>query len=84
MQDMHVLKEALETIVRKKSWEWPEKAVIELPKDAKHGDLATNIAMTLAKICQKAPRAIAEEICAELEKHSLIEKWILPVPVSSM
>ncbi len=74
MQDMHVLKEALETIVRKKSWEWPEKAVIELPKDAKHGDLATNIAMTLAKICQKAPRAIAEEICAELEKHSLIEK----------
>ncbi len=64
----------METIVRKKSWEWPEKAVIELPKDAKHGDLATNIAMTLAKICQKAPRAIAEEICAELEKHSLIEK----------
>lgn len=73
MRDIQVLKEALENIVKAKSWEWPEKAVVELPKDAKHGDLATNIAMTLAKVCQKAPRAIAEEICAELIKNPLIE-----------
>lgn len=74
MRDIQVLKEALESILKAKSWEWPEKAVIELPKDAKHGDLATNIAMTLAKICQKAPRAIAEEICAELAKNPIVEK----------
>lgn len=74
MRDIQVLKGALEEIVKAKSWEWPEKAVIELPKDAKHGDLATNIAMTLAKVCQKAPRAIAEEICSELQKHPLTEK----------
>lgn len=74
MRDIQVLKEALESIIKAKSWEWPEKAVIELPKDAKHGDLATNIAMTLAKICQKAPRAIAEEICAELAKNPIVEK----------
>lgn len=73
MRDIQVLKEALENIVKAKSWEWPEKAVVELPKDVRHGDLATNIAMTLAKICQKAPRAIAEEICAELVKNPLIE-----------
>ena len=30
--------------------------------------------MTLAKICKKAPRAVAEEICAELQKNPLIEK----------
>lgn len=74
MRDIQVLKEALENILKAKSWEWPEKAVIELPKDAKHGDLATNIAMTLAKICQKAPRAVAEEISAELAKNPVIEK----------
>ncbi len=74
MRDIQVLKEALGNIVKEKSWEWPEKAVIELPKDTKHGDLATNIAMTLAKICKKAPRSIAEEICAELQKNPLIEK----------
>lgn len=74
MRDIQVLREALENIVKEKSWEWPEKAVIELPKDTKHGDLATNIAMTLAKACKKAPRAVAEEICAELQKESHIEK----------
>lgn len=74
MRDIQVLREALENIVKEKNWEWPEKAVIELPKDTKHGDLATNIAMTLAKICKKAPRAVAEEICAELQKNPLIEK----------
>lgn len=74
MRDIQVLREALENIVKEKSWEWPEKAVIELPKDTKHGDLATNIAMTLAKVCKKAPRAIAEEICAELQQHKDIEK----------
>lgn len=74
MRDIEVLKKTLEDILKAKSWEWPEKAVIELPKDAKHGDLATNIAMTLAKTCQKAPRAIAEEICLELKNNALIEK----------
>lgn len=74
MRDIQVLREALENIIKEKSWEWPEKAVIELPKDTKHGDLATNIAMTLAKVCKKAPRVIAEEICAELQQHKDIEK----------
>ena len=74
MRDIEVLKKTLEDILKAKSWEWPEKAVIELPKDAKHGDLATNIAMTLAKTCQKAPRAVAEEICLELKNNALIEK----------
>lgn len=73
MRDIQVLRQALENIVKEKNWEWPEKAVIELPKDTKHGDLATNIAMTLAKVCKKAPRVIAEEICAELQKENHIE-----------
>ena len=54
MRDIEVLKETLENILKAKSWEWPEKAVIELPKDAKHGDLATNIAMTFCKNLPKS------------------------------
>lgn len=39
----------------------------EVPKIAEHGDLSTNIAMTLAKPMRKPPRAIAESILQNLE-----------------
>ncbi len=74
MRDISILKDALQAILKEKALEWTEKAVIELPKDLKHGDLATNIAMTLAKACGKAPRAIAEEITLELQKNPLFSK----------
>lgn len=40
---------------------------LERPRDPSHGDLATNVAMTLAKELRKAPRAIAEEIAEQLD-----------------
>lgn len=42
--------------------------ILEKPKDKAHGDFAANIAMQLARIAKKAPRSIAEEIAAELDK----------------
>jgi arginyl-tRNA synthetase len=39
---------------------------IERPRDPGHGDLATNIALQLAKPLKRKPREIAEEICAGL------------------
>lgn len=45
---------------------------IERCKDVSHGDFASNVAMTLAKPCKKAPRAIAEAIVAHLPKDPLI------------
>jgi arginyl-tRNA synthetase len=39
---------------------------IEPPRDPAHGDMATNIAMTLTKSMQMPPRAIAEKIKARL------------------
>ncbi|MDC3416798.1 arginine--tRNA ligase [Aquibacillus salsiterrae] len=36
--------------------------ILEQPKDKAHGDYATNIAMQLARVAKKAPRAIAEDI----------------------
>jgi len=41
---------------------------VEPPRDASHGDLATNAAMVLAKPAGKPPRAIAEALVAELGK----------------
>jgi arginyl-tRNA synthetase len=40
--------------------------VLERPRDAGHGDLATNLAMALAKPLKTNPRALAERIVAEL------------------
>lgn len=39
---------------------------LEVPRDTTHGDLASNIAMSLAKPAKMAPRAIAEAICARM------------------
>ena len=39
---------------------------VEPPRDAAHGDMATNAAMVLAKPAKQAPRAIAEALAARL------------------
>ncbi|MGB8000375.1 MAG: arginine--tRNA ligase [Anaerobacillus sp.] len=46
--------------------ELPE-VILESPKDKAHGDYATNMAMQLARIAKKAPRAIAEDLKANLD-----------------
>lgn len=43
------------------------EVILETPKDKTHGDYAANIAMQLARIAKKAPRAIAEEIVGNLD-----------------
>src|SRR5881398_398101 len=41
--------------------------VIERPREAEHGDLATNLAMQLAKPLKKKPRDIAEALRAAID-----------------
>jgi arginyl-tRNA synthetase len=41
--------------------------VLERPRDESHGDLATNLALTLAKRKRLNPRAVAEEVLRELK-----------------
>lgn len=43
--------------------------VLEAPKEKAHGDYSTNMAMQLARVAKKAPRAIAEEMIAHFD-HS--------------
>jgi len=50
----------------------PEAAVtitLERPKVAAHGDVATNVAMQLAKAAQRTPRALAEHIVQSVMAH---------------
>ena len=46
---------------------------VEPPRDAAHGDLATNAAMVLAKHAKSNPRALAEKITGKLAADPLIE-----------
>ena len=41
--------------------------MLERPRDPSHGDLATNVALMLAKPLSRAPRQIAEEIAERLD-----------------
>lgn len=49
---------------------WPAKTVIEPPRDKQFGDIATNIALLLAKDMGKTPRDLAEEIAKSLRTKS--------------
>ena len=50
------------------------RVVVEPPRDASHGDMATNAAMVLAKDAGKKPRELAELIADKLRADALIEK----------
>jgi arginyl-tRNA synthetase len=56
---------------------WPanidlSRVVVEPPRDAAHGDMATNAAMVLAKEAKSKPRDLAEAIAAKLRADDLI------------
>ncbi len=43
------------------------EVLLERPREAQHGDVATNVALVLAKILKAKPRAVAEQLVAALE-----------------
>src|SRR5260370_13902500 len=56
---------------------WPEgidfsRVVVEPPRDASHGDMATNAAMVLAKEAKAKPRDLAEKIAERLRADDLL------------
>ena len=56
-----------------------DKIIIENPKDNKHGDYSTNIALVLTKILKDNPMNIANKIVAEI-KDETIEKIEVAAP----
>ncbi len=70
MQAFDSVRLALSGFLQEKGLEWPAKAVVEAAKDPKHGDVATNLAMLLAKPLHRAPRDIAAELAAWIRDHT--------------
>lgn len=66
MRTKEHLKAALSKAAETLGLSWPERAVIEIPKDPKFGDLACNIALLLAKDAGKKPLDLAQELAKEL------------------
>ncbi len=50
-----------------------DNVAVEPPRDAAHGDMATNAAMVLAKSAQMKPRDIAEKLAEKLAADSRID-----------
>src|SRR3979490_3155320 len=56
---------------------WPDgidfsRVVVEPPRDASHGDMATNAAMVLAREAKAKPRELADKIAEKLRADELI------------
>jgi len=50
------------------------RVTVEPPRDASHGDIATNAAMVLAKDAGRKPRELAEAIAEKLRADDLVAK----------
>jgi arginyl-tRNA synthetase len=60
-----------------KEGSWPDgidfsRVVVEPPREASHGDMATNAAMVLAKEAKSKPRDLADKIAARLSADPLV------------
>jgi arginyl-tRNA synthetase len=59
----------------------PRQAIaVEPPRDATHGDIATNAAMVLCKAAGMKPRDLAERYAAALQAHALVASAELAGP----
>jgi arginyl-tRNA synthetase len=59
------------------------KAAFESPKVAEHGDLATTVAMQLAKATKKNPREFATSLCEALQASPAFQQWAqLPLEIA--
>jgi arginyl-tRNA synthetase len=54
------LTEAVRSALAKAGLPEPEECAWEIPRQAEHGDYATNVAMVLARVAKRAPRQIAD------------------------
>jgi len=57
---------ALEEVLKEMGVSHPQVR-LEQPRDSSHGDVATNVALTLASTLRKPPREIAQEIASRFE-----------------
>jgi len=64
------LREAISAAATASGWELePQNAVVEVPRDTSHGDLASTAALSLAGPLKRNPRDVAEELKKALEEN---------------
>ncbi|MEP7028640.1 MAG: arginine--tRNA ligase [Candidatus Eisenbacteria bacterium] len=75
------LREALTEALKVNGWSVDEGVPLEVPRQADHGDYASNIALVLAKKVGRPPRDVAEALLAALPAGSdLIESTSIAGP----
>ena len=77
------VRSAVETLARAGAFAAPadlSRIVVEPPREASHGDLATNAAMVLAKDAGLKPRDLAQMIAAELAKRPEVTRTEIAGP----
>ncbi len=58
----------------------PSEVQWEIPREARHGDYATNAAMALAREARRAPRKIAESVVANFPKTPVVDRLEIAGP----
>jgi arginyl-tRNA synthetase len=65
MSAKHDIENLIASALSAKGLELPAKANVEPPRDKRHGDMASNVALILSKELGKKPRDLAEELRVE-------------------
>lgn len=68
------LSEALKEALGRAGLPVPESVLWEVPREDRHGDYATNVAMTLARTAKQSPRKIAEAVKAHFPETSAVDR----------
>ena len=82
LQVKHDLLAALAAELEKLSPGAGARATFELPKQAAHGDWATNAAMQLAKPLKQNPRALGEQLKTALEAQPAYQQWVSAIEIA--
>jgi arginyl-tRNA synthetase len=59
-----------------------DRAALESPKVAAHGDLACTAAMALAKPLKQPPRQVAEALCSALQAKPAFARWVAGLDIA--
>lgn len=70
------LERALKDIAAKLAPDASPKVTLERPKVAEHGDIATNLAMQIAKAAGKPPRELAKQIIESLANNEQVKHLV--------
>jgi len=58
----------------------PTEVQWEIPREARHGDYATNVALTLAREARRPPRKIAEAVVASFPRTPVVDRLEIAGP----